>query len=325
DRTWRHSKQFGDTCGSGNESCDYSTQVDDVTGPEERTEADTEHLNFVGTDAKIKTELIALDSDYENCINEGATDKSESCLHVDSSCGTIKKPSSDDFNPTKPDSKVMNHDEGGPCTVSHATHAMEFDDSLLDLVSATRGVVSRVSGGQSASQSACMRCSHCRDEFSTSSLLSMHMLNAHGVYACEHCQRCFMHHSSLHRHKHVHRDTLPWVCTLCQRGFQRKEHLSYHISCHNNMKLHQCGECDKGFKLRARLHMHLDHVHAGRTQHLCKPCFMEFTNNAMFMEHQKCHNDGSVSYLCGQCGYVGENRPSLIKHSVIHFGHKVDV
>ena len=304
-------------CTSGAQQGEDCTNVPESgTDPVEQSDTCSLTLNI----DDIKVEPVLLDSDYEDGVNVAISDNSETYESIDS-CSTKRKGFAD-LDPTDSNSKLVRlHSVGESTELSTHTVSQAAIGTLRLSTCHTDRTESQLNTSCLSGRLCCNRCHEVFSEFVT---LREHARCMHQLYVCEQCMQLFTHISSLHRHMQLHCDTVNWLCTICQHKFRRKEHLSHHIACHFDMQLHQCGQCSKGFKVRSRLQVHLERQHGGMSQHLCKPCFMEFTEAATFAEHQQRHAEFTVKYVCEQCGFIGADRLSLINHSIIHFGLRID-
>lgn len=167
------------------------------------------------------------------------------------------------------------------------------------------------------------RCGICSMRFRDPEQLSEHGCKAaqERPYACQDCDKHFLHGSHLKKHQLSHQVPGPYryQCNQCHMNFTYRHHFLSHIRRHGSEKdsgdatggdgdgvpaensepdnIYQCPICPQSYSQAMELADHLT-VHS----FMCKVCNMTFSSKAELASHEQCHLTATTQYECTECG-----------------------
>lgn len=112
------------------------------------------------------------------------------------------------------------------------------------------------------------------------------------IFACESCERSFIHKHRYLRHIATHTNERPYQCKVCSKTFSQTYYLSRHTKTHTNEKPYQCEVCLKAFSQTYYLSRHLK-THSGERPYACNICQKTFVLNYSLRKHMRTHTNAA--------------------------------
>ncbi|XP_053668298.1 gastrula zinc finger protein XlCGF52.1-like [Anopheles marshallii] len=135
-------------------------------------------------------------------------------------------------------------------------------------------------------------------------------------FACDQCDKRFMHRSSLQKHLNIHRNIRNYRCEQCAQSFCDRSSLRYHLAKHRGVRRFQCEHCDRHFYTSTQWKQHQSLAHRERSFR-CDQCGQMFLLKHHLMEHRQLHTD-ERSFECDVCGKTFKRGRYLIVHKRQH-------
>ncbi|KAJ1523587.1 hypothetical protein ONE63_001431 [Megalurothrips usitatus] len=159
------------------------------------------------------------------------------------------------------------------------------------------------------SQSKKCSCSICGAQFSSNSLLYVHIQNHPETKA------------DLLQHVLSHADQILFYCNQCDLKFHLQADLQKHVLSHPKQKIFSCLECGKGFSKGSDLRRH-NLVHTGERPFPCYECGSKFGTSSQLKRHAIIHT-GIRPYACTECDMRFYKGSDLTRHMRTHSGEKL--
>lgn len=113
-------------------------------------------------------------------------------------------------------------------------------------------------------------------------------------YACDRCDKSFVHLSSLAKHKRIiHQGIRPYACDQCSLRCISAIDLKRHSVSHTDERPYSCDQCDKSFKQESSLTEHKKVVHQGIqkiARFACESCDKCFVTSTALKFHMYTHS-----------------------------------
>ncbi|XP_052889756.1 zinc finger protein 239-like [Anopheles moucheti] len=135
-------------------------------------------------------------------------------------------------------------------------------------------------------------------------------------FACDQCDKRFMHRSSLQKHLNIHRNIRNYRCEHCAQSFCDRSSLRYHLAKHRGVRRFRCEHCDRQFYTSSQWKQHQSLAHRERSFR-CELCGQMFLLKHHLMEHRQLHTD-ERSFECDVCGKTFKRLRYLIVHKRQH-------
>ncbi|CAG2107080.1 unnamed protein product [Medioppia subpectinata] len=175
------------------------------------------------------------------------------------------------------------------------------------------------------------KCNECLQEFTTSSLLGVHLLK-HNLRSdlliiCETCCATFKSRKGLQKHYLIHETDRKksHFCDVCGDGFFDKESLKSHTIRKHLPKTERKFKCDFDGCRYSCLYQHqmLEHqkVHSDDKPWVCDQCDYTAKSKWTFRKHYRKHTK-EKPFLCTECDYASSLSSNLTRHLRIHTGSK---
>ncbi|XP_053169755.1 zinc finger and BTB domain-containing protein 40-like [Scomber japonicus] len=167
-------------------------------------------------------------------------------------------------------------------------------------------------------------CQECGRTFTSSSLLKSHRYvhSSERPFKCTQCNKTYKRSKDLHRHVLIHANFgLPaFACTLCEKKFMSHSSLAKHKRRHSGERLFACSHCNKRFWTSSDLKSHML-IHTGERPYACTICDKKFTQPYVLTVHLRMHTN-ERPYLCSTCGMSFCSSGALLVHSRRHTGER---
>jgi KRAB domain-containing zinc finger protein len=200
-------------------------------------------------------------------------------------------------------------------------------------------------------------CHHCGIMFRNQMAFSKHMMDVHNISRpceCSKCGKCFMHMSSLKRHRDACDNVRSHSCHICGRLFHRKDTLQDHIKVKHYLRPRHfktrklkdketnfCKNCGVNFQTKSYLLVHrqkcksvLAETATGDTSELedvgndaskdgeithkvgmsCTDCSVQFPTSLAYCEHMKEQHNNPKPYMCEKCNKTFMHNSTLNRH-----------
>ncbi|XP_062300139.1 zinc finger protein 345-like isoform X2 [Scomber scombrus] len=165
-------------------------------------------------------------------------------------------------------------------------------------------------------------CTLCEKKFMSHSTLAKHKRRHNGEkqFVCTHCDKRFWTNSDLKSHMFIHTGERPYACTLCDKKFTQPYVLTVHLRMHKKERPYLCSTCGMSFCSSGALGVH-SRKHTGERPHQCETCGKRFFIAAQLTIHQRYHT-GERPYTCSRCSKSFHSSSGLKDHMRTHTGEK---
>lgn len=143
-------------------------------------------------------------------------------------------------------------------------------------------------------------------------------------FACEHCDKQFLHYTNMNVHRKACASGKNWTCRYCGFIFENAKELSKHKKGKDGQETWPCEECSMSFGSVCALETHKE-IHSeafvDRKIFVCLYCRKEFTQKTHLTTHIRSHT-GERPYACDLCNKAYKIKIERDNHRRTHTGER---